>query len=125
MVLTYPRELFNQEKHWTKALEMFSNGEDENAAKQFQTLICVDNSLNLDTTDRMSKEAHLYNASAASFAGLMKKTKEKKIKKGSKVVCVLTGHGLKDPDTAVSVGGRMIEMEASEKKIEEYIKNII
>lgn len=40
----------------------------ENAAKQFQTLICVDNSLNLDTTDRMSKEAHLYNASAASFA---------------------------------------------------------
>ena len=64
-------------------------------------------------------------ASAASFAGLMKKTKEKKIKKGSKVVCVLTGHGLKDPDTAVSVGGRMIEMEANEKKIEEYIKNII
>jgi hypothetical protein len=40
----------------------------ENVAKQFQALICVDSSLNLDTTDRMSKEAHIYNASAASFA---------------------------------------------------------
>ena len=39
-----------------------------NVAKQFQALICVDNSLNLDTTDRMSKEAHIYNASATSFA---------------------------------------------------------
>ncbi|MDY6894947.1 MAG: threonine synthase, partial [Thermotogota bacterium] len=26
-----------------------------------------------------------------------------KIKKGSKIVAVLTGHGLKDPDTAISV----------------------
>ena len=39
-----------------------------NVAKQFQALICVDNSLNMDTTDRMSKEAHIYNVSALSFA---------------------------------------------------------
>ena len=37
-------------------------------------------------------------ASAASVAGLLKQ----KIKKGARVVCVLTGHGLKDPDTAIS-----------------------
>ncbi len=40
-------------------------------------------------------------ASAASVAGLLKKGKEGLIAKGSKVVCVLTGNGLKDPDTAV------------------------
>lgn len=40
-------------------------------------------------------------ASAASIAGLIKANDEGKIKKGSKVVCILTGHGLKDPDTAI------------------------
>ena len=37
-------------------------------------------------------------ASAASVAGLMKSS----VPKGAKVVCVLTGHGLKDPDLAIS-----------------------
>lgn len=37
-------------------------------------------------------------ASAASVAGLLKTD----IKRGSVVVCVLTGHGLKDPDVAIS-----------------------
>lgn len=37
-------------------------------------------------------------ASAASVAGLLKF----KVMPGSTVVCVLTGHGLKDPDTAIS-----------------------
>ncbi len=37
-------------------------------------------------------------ASAASVAGLMKT----EVKPGSVVVCVLTGHGLKDPDVAIS-----------------------
>ncbi|MEI8127502.1 MAG: pyridoxal-phosphate dependent enzyme, partial [Actinomycetota bacterium] len=37
-------------------------------------------------------------ASAASVAGLIKYG----VPKGSRVVCVLTGNGLKDPDTAVS-----------------------
>jgi threonine synthase len=37
-------------------------------------------------------------ASAASVAGLLKTG----VPPGSKVVCVLTGHGLKDPDLAIS-----------------------
>jgi threonine synthase len=37
-------------------------------------------------------------ASAASVAGLLKST----VPEGSTVVCVLTGHGLKDPDLAIS-----------------------
>jgi len=41
-------------------------------------------------------------ASAASVAGIKKYVKLNKIGKGSKVVAVLTGHGLKDPDTALS-----------------------
>ena len=40
-------------------------------------------------------------ASAASVAGLLKSAKEKKIQNESTVVCVLTGNGLKDPDTAI------------------------
>ncbi len=42
-------------------------------------------------------------ASAASVAGVKKMIKLDKIKKGSKIVAVLTGHGLKDPDTAIRV----------------------
>lgn len=41
-------------------------------------------------------------ASAISIAGLMKDINLGKIKSGSRIVCTLTGHGLKDPDTAIS-----------------------
>jgi len=40
-------------------------------------------------------------ASAASLAGAIRDIQNGKIKAGSKVVCTLTGHGLKDPDTAI------------------------
>lgn len=40
-------------------------------------------------------------ASCASIAGLFKKIKEGKVEKGSTVVSVLTGNGLKDPNTAI------------------------
>ncbi len=41
-------------------------------------------------------------ASAASVAGLIKYSKKDYFKKGSRIVCVLTGHGLKDPDRAIA-----------------------
>jgi len=40
-------------------------------------------------------------ASATSLAGAMRDIKTGKIREGSKIVCTLTGHGLKDPDTAI------------------------
>jgi len=40
-------------------------------------------------------------ASAASLAGALKDIEAGKIPEGSSVVCTLTGHGLKDPDTAI------------------------
>jgi threonine synthase len=43
-------------------------------------------------------------ASAASIAGMLKRVKEGKITDGSLIVCILTGHGLKDPDTAINRG---------------------
>ncbi|MBI4744170.1 MAG: threonine synthase [Actinobacteria bacterium] len=42
-------------------------------------------------------------ASAASLAGVIKLKTEGKIKDSSLVVCILTGHGLKDPDRAIAI----------------------
>lgn len=41
-------------------------------------------------------------SSAASFAGLIKSLQTKRIPHTAKVVCVLTGNGLKDPDTGLA-----------------------
>ena len=43
-------------------------------------------------------------ASAAPVAGVLKLVKAGKIPDGSTIVCVLTGHGLKDPDNAIMFG---------------------
>ncbi len=40
-------------------------------------------------------------ASATSLAGAIRDIRSGRIPEGSKVVCTLTGHGLKDPDTAI------------------------
>jgi threonine synthase len=45
-------------------------------------------------------------ASAISIAGAVRDIKSGKIPPGSRVVCTLTGHGLKDPDTAIKQEGR-------------------
>jgi threonine synthase len=42
-------------------------------------------------------------ASAASIAGVIKKNNEGFFNGGERIVCTLTGHGLKDPDNAISV----------------------
>jgi len=44
-------------------------------------------------------------ASATSVAGALRDIKSGKIPEGSTVVCTLTGHGLKDPDTAIKQCG--------------------
>jgi threonine synthase len=48
--------------------------------------------------------------SAASLAGVMKLMRQGRLEKGSRVVCVLTGNGLKDPNTAISVAD--VELQA-------------
>lgn len=51
-------------------------------------------------------------ASAASVAGLIKFKYE--IKSGSKVVCVLTGNGLKDPDNAIKYSDAEVKKTSSD-----------
>lgn len=54
-------------------------------------------------------------ASAASVAGLRKLHKMGVVEPGSVVVCVLTGHGLKDPDTALATGTPPIPATAADE----------
>lgn len=51
-------------------------------------------------------------ASAAAVAGLIKYSRRKGFKKGDTVVCVLTGHGLKDPDSVLQVSARPLSIPA-------------
>jgi threonine synthase len=44
-------------------------------------------------------------ASSASVAGLLLLAAEGRLDRGSTVVCILTGHGLKEPDWAIAGGG--------------------
>jgi threonine synthase len=65
-------------------------------------------------------------ASAASLAGALRDIEAGRIEGGSSVVCTLTGHGLKDPDTAIQQSGaEMItveaELDAVRKAIERHI----
>ncbi|MCL2172566.1 MAG: threonine synthase [Candidatus Bathyarchaeota archaeon] len=57
-------------------------------------------------------------ASAASIAGLIKLVRNGIINKDERIVCVTTGHGLKDPDTAIKMCEKPIEVEAEMSAIE-------
>jgi threonine synthase len=64
-------------------------------------------------------------ASAASIAGVMKLKREGAFKGGETVVCVLTGHGLKDPNIAIkSVKGDPIVVEDSEQAVMDAIRRL-
>jgi len=53
-------------------------------------------------------------ASAISLAGAMRDIKSGKIPEGSKIVCTLTGHGLKDPDVAIKQSqGQLLTVDAT------------
>lgn len=53
-------------------------------------------------------------ASAASVAGLIKANKSKMVEEGSKIVCILTGNGLKDPDSAIKYSGAEVKKTSSD-----------
>jgi threonine synthase len=60
-------------------------------------------------------------ASAASVAGLIKRAEAGDIRPGETVVCVLTGHGLKDPDTAIMNAEPVRRLPASLEAVEEAV----
>lgn len=59
-------------------------------------------------------------ASAASVAGVIKY--KKKFKEGDLVVCTLTGHGLKDPDTAIKKSMKPVLCDTKFEKIVKILK---
>jgi len=60
-------------------------------------------------------------ASASSIAGLKKLIKQGTVAKDEKVVCITTGHGLKDPDTAIKQCEKPVEVDAEISAIEEAL----
>jgi threonine synthase len=60
-------------------------------------------------------------ASAASVAGLIKLAQKGFFKKGQTAVCVLTGHGLKDPDRAIAVAQKPVTVKAEVEAVVEEI----
>jgi len=60
-------------------------------------------------------------ASAASVAGLRKSVQEGKIVSGSRVVCVLTGHGLKDPAATQLIKNKVVQSKATAEALEKLI----
>ena len=60
-------------------------------------------------------------ASAISVAGLIKDLERSVIGEGSTIVCTLTGHGLKDPDTAIAQSSKPFLVDATRSAIEAVI----
>ncbi|MFA4910138.1 MAG: threonine synthase [Desulfobacteria bacterium] len=60
-------------------------------------------------------------ASAASVAGVIKLNKQGLFKKGDSIVCTLTGHGLKDPESAIKISGEPITLPPEVDKILELL----
>ena len=65
-------------------------------------------------------------ASNASIAGLIKLHRAGQLPKGKKIVAILTGNGLKDPDTAISILDNPIQPLPNDKSsIIDYIKGAL
>jgi len=61
-------------------------------------------------------------ASAISLAGVLKDLEHGRIGEGSTIVCTLTGHGLKDPDTAIAQSKTPVTVDAELGAIERVIR---
>ncbi|MGZ7134317.1 MAG: threonine synthase [Methanobacterium sp.] len=62
-------------------------------------------------------------ASAASIAGLMKLALDGEIDKNEQIVCVVTGHLLKDPNTAINACIEPIEVDADINELSRVLKS--
>jgi len=60
-------------------------------------------------------------ASAASIAGLLKLVESGEVDKGEQVVCIVTGHLLKDPNTAINACVEPVEIEANVEALSKII----
>ena len=73
----------------------------------------------LEAYQALAKEEGVFcePASAASVAGLTKCSQAGLLPEGATVVCTLTGHGLKDPDTAVEISPKTLTVKATREDV--------
>jgi threonine synthase len=65
-------------------------------------------------------------ASCASLAGIFKSIQNGKIEKGARIVAVLTGNGLKDPDTAIASSLiKPVQLPNDELAVAEHIRGVV
>ncbi|MEH7112185.1 threonine synthase [Neobacillus niacini] len=65
-------------------------------------------------------------ASCASIAGIYKSLQKGRIEKGTKIVAVLTGNGLKDPDTAIQSSEVNIKhLPNDEQAVTDHIRGVV
>lgn len=65
-------------------------------------------------------------ASCASIAGVYKSIQNGKIREGTKIVAVLTGNGLKDPDTAINSSlVTPVQLPNDEKAVADHIRGVV
>jgi threonine synthase len=62
-------------------------------------------------------------ASAAAIAGLRKRARDRGLGSAKRVVCVLTGNGMKDPDRARSLAGDIAEVEATSDAVRAALRS--
>lgn len=63
-------------------------------------------------------------ASAASIAGLRKLVETGEIDKGEEIVCIVTGHLLKDPNTAINACKEPVKVEANVDDISRVLRGL-
>ena len=86
--------------------------------------ICTDEEILAAQKMLASKEGVFCEpASAISIAGLLKDLERGRIRTGATVVCTLTGHGLKDPDTAIGQSSKPVTVDATRDQIERVIRD--
>ena len=104
---------------WRKALKAIrdSNGFSESVTDQ--------EILNAQRLLAQSEGLFVEPASAAPVASLIKLLEQKVINKSDSVVCVATGHGLKDSDVITRVFGEPVTVEANIEAIEKFLNLIM
>jgi threonine synthase len=77
----------------------------------------------LDAQKLMANKAGIFGepASAAPLAGLLKLSRQGKNLAGKRIVCVVTGSGLKDIDAALKNAGPLLEVPADLSAVEEAL----
>lgn len=101
---------------WTTALE---------AAKESSgtiDMVTDEEILQAYTTVAATEGVFCEPASAASIAGVAKLHRAKRLREGETVVCTLTGHGLKDADTAISVSQQPLTVQATRDAVARLLK---